>query len=309
MFTNCLNKAIKGNENLIFPYYTHMIKLLFVQRKTLSPKCTHCIFAFIGLVYFLSSNAQCHCGLLVLVLGNSIPHRSYSTLNINVMVSKDIYFTAFGEIRQCQFYLNLLWIQTIAVMTIRQWLNDKMRMMEIRRWDMTVCVHYIHVIMSAMACQIAGIGYSTACSGADQRKHKKSASLTFVWRIHRWPLNSSHKGPVTRKMFAFDDVIMFTFLPKKNFIQPVPFRPCRHYASLIQTLPNRWTWWPVLYIFMSGRPGCMYAISLHASVTSYFLMMASSHWWRHHMETLSVLLALCGGFPPVPHGFVPQRAQ
>ena len=26
--------------------------------------------------------------------------------------------------------------------------------------------------------------------------------------IHRWPVNSSHKGPVTRKMFPLDDVIM-----------------------------------------------------------------------------------------------------
>ena len=26
--------------------------------------------------------------------------------------------------------------------------------------------------------------------------------------IHRWPVNSLHKGPVTRKMFPFDDVIM-----------------------------------------------------------------------------------------------------
>ena len=29
-----------------------------------------------------------------------------------------------------------------------------------------------------------------------------------VWRIHRWPVNSPHKGPVTRKFFLFDDVIM-----------------------------------------------------------------------------------------------------
>ena len=27
--------------------------------------------------------------------------------------------------------------------------------------------------------------------------------------IHRWPENSPHKGPVTRKMFPFDDVIMW----------------------------------------------------------------------------------------------------
>ena len=26
--------------------------------------------------------------------------------------------------------------------------------------------------------------------------------------IHRWPVNSPHKGPVTRKMIPFDDVIM-----------------------------------------------------------------------------------------------------
>ena len=35
--------------------------------------------------------------------------------------------------------------------------------------------------------------------GADQRKHQSSASLAFVRRIHRWPLNFPHKGPVTRK--------------------------------------------------------------------------------------------------------------
>ena len=30
--------------------------------------------------------------------------------------------------------------------------------------------------------------------------------------IHRWPVNSPHKGPVTRKMFPFDDVIMTKFV-------------------------------------------------------------------------------------------------
>ena len=48
--------------------------------------------------------------------------------------------------------------------------------------------------------------YSTLYSGADQRKHLSSASLAFVWGIHRWRLNSPHKGPVTRKILPFDDV-------------------------------------------------------------------------------------------------------
>ena len=45
-------------------------------------------------------------------------------------------------------------------------------------------------------------------SGTNERKHQSSASLAFVREIHRWPVNSPHKGPVTRKMFLFDDVIM-----------------------------------------------------------------------------------------------------
>ena len=42
----------------------------------------------------------------------------------------------------------------------------------------------------------------------DQRKHQSSASLALVWGSHRGPVNSPLKGPVTRKMFPFDDVIM-----------------------------------------------------------------------------------------------------
>ena len=64
--------------------------------------------------------------------------------------------------------------------------------------------------MGAIASQITSltIVYSTVYSDADQRKHQSSASLAFVWGIHRGPVNSPHKWPVTRKMFPFDDVIM-----------------------------------------------------------------------------------------------------
>ena len=48
--------------------------------------------------------------------------------------------------------------------------------------------------------------YSIVHSGADQRKHQNSGSLAFVQGIHRWPVNSPHKWPVTRKMFSFDDI-------------------------------------------------------------------------------------------------------
>ena len=64
--------------------------------------------------------------------------------------------------------------------------------------------------MGAMAFQITSltIVYSTFYSGIDQRKHQSSASLAFVRGIDRWPVNSPHKGPVTRKIFQFDDAIL-----------------------------------------------------------------------------------------------------
>ena len=70
--------------------------------------------------------------------------------------------------------------------------------------------HYCDVIMGGIASQITSltIVYSTLYSDADQRKHQSSASLAFVRGIHRGPVNSPHKWPVTRKMFPFDDVIM-----------------------------------------------------------------------------------------------------
>ena len=40
------------------------------------------------------------------------------------------------------------------------------------------------------------------------RRRSKKTSLAFVCGIHRGPVNSLHKWPVTRKMFPFDDVIM-----------------------------------------------------------------------------------------------------
>ena len=76
--------------------------------------------------------------------------------------------------------------------------------------DHRVLWYYNDVIIGATASQITSlpIVYSTVYSDADQRKHQSSASLAFVRGIHREPVNSPRKWPVTRKMFPFDDVIM-----------------------------------------------------------------------------------------------------
>ena len=73
------------------------------------------------------------------------------------------------------------------------------------------------------------IVYSNFYSGADQRKHQISASLAFVRGIHRWPVNSPHKWPVTRKTFPFDDVFMnhfVTFLSTRGQIIPSATSSC-----------------------------------------------------------------------------------
>ena len=74
--------------------------------------------------------------------------------------------------------------------------------------------HYSEVIMSPVAPKITNLTiiYSTVYSGADHRKHQSSVSLGLAQRIHRWPVNSLHKGQATWKIFPFDDVIMIQTL-------------------------------------------------------------------------------------------------
>ena len=74
-------------------------------------------------------------------------------------------------------------------------------------------MHYNDVIMGSMASQITSGSnvYSAVYSGVQQRKHQSSASLAFVRGIH-----SEFNGPVTRKMFPFDDVIMDCMISTKH---------------------------------------------------------------------------------------------
>ena len=103
---------------------------------------------------------------------------------------------------------------------------------------------YGDVIMGAIASQITSltIVYSTVYSDADQRKHQSSASLAFVWGIHRGPVNSPHKWPVTRKMFPLDDVIM---LQEWHGPDGCSMRPCiQSWRSFVwRSGLSRPQWW------------------------------------------------------------------
>ena len=91
--------------------------------------------------------------------------------------------------------------------------------------------HYCDAIMGTIASQITSLTmvYSTVYSGADQWKHQSSASLAFVWGIHRGSVNYPHKWPVTRKMFPFDDVIM----SHSNYSLGITGHTCTKMASQV----------------------------------------------------------------------------
>ena len=88
--------------------------------------------------------------------------------------------------------------------------------------------HYNDVIMSAMVSQIT------------------SLTIAFVWGIHRWPVDSPHKGPVTRKMFPFDDVIMLQpgvvisqqVMKELTFDMENVINLCDHNDGLVQDCSN-----------------------------------------------------------------------
>ena len=159
--------------------------------------------------------------------------------------------------------------------------------------------------MGAVASQITSltIVYSTFYLDADQRKHQNSASPPFVRGIHRGPVNSPHKWPVTRKMFPFDDVIMV-------------------YGSIIQTAVQQVVLWRVIYQYptlqgsnihtKTKRPNIARDIILAAILrfNLYLITISSAAKYKHslfinvqqlvmveHMTTL-LLLTICY-WPPV----------
>ena len=100
-------------------------------------------------------------------------------------------------------------------------------------------------MISMMASQISGLltVSSTVCSGADQRKHQSSASVSFVRGIHRCPEDSPHKRPVTLKLFPLDDVIIIKTQSSRLTIARVPLIKMKQPSwvlIMVKTTPLHW---------------------------------------------------------------------
>ena len=104
--------------------------------------------------------------------------------------------------------IDLQWPRSLTSSIVTRYVIYMVKDVNPTKYQVSCSNHYCDVIMGVMASQITNltIVYSTVHSGADQWKHQSSASLAIV----RWPVNSPHKWPVTRKMFPFDNVIMGT---------------------------------------------------------------------------------------------------
>ena len=170
--------------------------------------------------------------------------------------------------------------------------------------------------MTTMTSQITSLTvvYSTVYSRPRSKKHQSSASLAFVWGIHRGPVNSPHKWPVTRKMLPFDDVIM-----TPEGIQNATLAHMRRLLWFALALGQVWTFQNIRYIrwhqdipdskvhgaYMGpirGRqdPGGPHMLAPWSLLSG--ILPEKVAWWRHGMETLSALLALCDGNPSVTGG-------
>ena len=126
-----------------------------------------------------------------------------------------------AHIFRCNFYVNIIgfneYIGNVQPLHQSQFCFSKMEIHTLQHAMYTFVIlvrfkyrlicsrHYSDVIMGAIASQTTDltIVYSIVYWDADQRKHQSSASLAFVRGIHRGPVNSPHKWPVTRKMFPF----------------------------------------------------------------------------------------------------------
>ena len=158
--------------------------------------------------------------------------------------------------------------------------------------------------MSSMASQITcvSIVYWPVCSEADRRKHQSSALLAFVRGIHRWPVNSPHKWPVTQKMFSFDDVAMKSLTSSPPYLAETYWIQTQN--TIDQTRSNiftcpphiyHWSVWLLIREYLSDgfrRPGpykksddALHISNTQMKIDLFFNSPSDAYirqWFNHH---------------------------
>ena len=114
--------------------------------------------------------------------------------------------------------------------------------------------HYNDVIMTTIASQITSfmVVYSTVYSNPDQRKHQSSASLAFVWGIHRDRWIPRTKGQLRGKCFHLMTSSCNRLLDWMydgrwcvgETIVWISRHSGRDFINLPLAMTRRWYWWP-----------------------------------------------------------------
>ena len=143
------------------------------------------------------------------------------------------------------------------------------------------------------------------------------------------PVNSPHKGPVTRKMFPFDDVIMWwnqdavaimqenenvvfrSFCFASWGVDMAPVIP-RHPVNS----PHKGQWrgaliFSLIYVWINGWVNNREAGDLRRYRAHYdvIVMSRSTQWLLHVMVKLSATMTRCVGKTPVSDAFPANRAS
>ena len=147
--------------------------------------------------------------------------------------------------------------------------------------------------MNVMASHITGI--SILINRLFRRRSKKTSASPFcVWRIHRWPVNSPHKGPVTRKMLPFDGVIMtFSVIWSTEMAQAIS-NICLESRLLHSKWKLNCKWNYLFHLFfveMGGNLNPSTTDPLHRRVPAYILFLSILNFSRF-LRSLMILKLL-----------------
>ena len=154
--------------------------------------------------------------------------------------------------------------------------------------------------MGAIASQITSptIVYSTVYSDADQRKHHRSASLAFVWGIHRGLLFSCTNGQSRGKCFHLMTSSRVTRPTKMEKDTEI-----RHWTHKVIACPHGRVMGRIHYsdVIMSAMAYQIAGVSIVCS-TVFFRRRSSK-------PSKLRVTGLCEGNPPVTGGFPSLRAS
>ena len=125
--------------------------------------------------------------------------------------------------------------------------------------------HYNDVTMSVIASQITNltIAHSTVYSGADQRKHQSSASLAFLWGVHRDRWIPRTKGQLRGKCFhlmtsSWVELYLVVMWPKIACVSEVDKMICnggvQDQCRKVNATPVKtWVWYNTFFILIKSE--------------------------------------------------------